>query len=972
MLASRIEYRGRPAIQVAYADITERKLIEEKLRQSEERYRLLIQRQSEGLGIVDQEEQFVFCNPAGEEIFGVPPGGLIGRNLREFTTPETFQIMRKGTQDRLAGKCSTYELEIIRPDGEKRQLLVTATPWRDKDGVIVGATAVFRDESERKLMEEKLRESEERYRSLFDQMRDGVYLSTHEGRFVDINPAFVRMFGYSSKQEMLDIKDIRKELYFSPEDRGSHFLDTGQEEVKVFRMRRKDGSEIWVEDHGRYIHDEQGKVIYHEGLLRDVTERVRAERALSESEESYRLLFEESPVGVGLATLDGTLISANKTLLDITGYSLEEFKKINLADIYLDPQARTKLLQILDRDGSITNFPARFKRKDGSLYDALLSASRLQVGGRDLVQTVCVDITRQMQMEEELRRRAQELNSLQETLLEITGRRELSRLLNSIVERAAGLLGAPGGGLYLCDPDRKEVRCVVAYNTIVNPVGVVLKYGEGAAGVVAQTEKPLIIDDYRTWARRAAVYEKDNPFGAVISAPMTWQGRVIGVIHVLRYDTKRFNERDLELLTIFANHAAIAVENARLYEQLDQHANQLEDMVKERAGKLAESEARYRRLFENSPVSLWEEDFSEVKKYLDDLQSRGTKDLRRYFIDHPEDLAKCASMVKVLDVNESTLSMYGAKSVEELRGELRRVFTHDFQDRFIEELVALSEGNTRFASEFDNQTLAGETKHVSLILNVVPGYENTLAKVLVSIIDLTERKAMETRLHEAERLAAVGETAAMVGHDLRNPLQGMAGALHLLKQESLTGDERDEMLRVIEKSLEYSDSIVRDLADYSGEIQLQLAEVTPKSIIGDAIGAVRVPKNLEVQNLAEDRPTLKADKDRLRRVFINLVENAIDAMPKGGTLTISSKETEGNAEITFIDTGLGMPEKVMDNPWRPLQTTKAKGLGLGLAICKRIVDAHGGSMSVKSKVGEGTTVSIRLPIKHNIAEVRQE
>lgn len=125
-------------------------------------------------------------------------------------------------------------------------------------------------------MEETLRESEERYRSLFDRMMDGVYRSTHDGRFVDVNDAMVKMFGFSSKEEMLNV-DIKKELYFAPSDRDSLFLDTGQEKTEVFRMRRKDGSEIWVEDHGHYVHDEQGNVIFHEGILRNVTERLRTE-----------------------------------------------------------------------------------------------------------------------------------------------------------------------------------------------------------------------------------------------------------------------------------------------------------------------------------------------------------------------------------------------------------------------------------------------------------------------------------------------------------------------------------------------------------------------------------------------------------------------------------------------------------------------------------------------------------------------
>ena len=135
-----------------------------------------------------------------------------------------------------------------------------------------------------------LRESEERYRSLFDRMMDGVYRSTHEGRFIDVNLAMVKMFGYSSKEEMLEV-DIKNDLYFAPEERGSHVLDTGQEEMDVYRMRRKDGSEIWVEDHGFYVHDELGNIIYHEGILRDITGRKQIEDTLAASEAELRALF---------------------------------------------------------------------------------------------------------------------------------------------------------------------------------------------------------------------------------------------------------------------------------------------------------------------------------------------------------------------------------------------------------------------------------------------------------------------------------------------------------------------------------------------------------------------------------------------------------------------------------------------------------------------------------------------------------
>lgn len=186
------------------------------------------------------------------------------------------------------------------------------------------------------------------------------------------------------------------------------------------------------------------------------------------------------------------------------------------------------------------------------------------------------DITKRQQAEDALHRRAEELAALHETGLDITAPHDLPTLLQTIVQRAARLLDAPGGGLYLCDPERQEVRCVVSFNTPRDYTGTVLKYGQGSAGMVAQTGEPLIIDDYQTWPDRAAVYEEEQPFTAVLSAPMIWQGQVTGVIHVLHdVEIRRFTQANLDLLTLFAQQVAIAVENARLLESERHHAEQL-------------------------------------------------------------------------------------------------------------------------------------------------------------------------------------------------------------------------------------------------------------------------------------------------------------------------------------------------------------------------------------------------------------
>lgn len=155
---------------------------------------------------------------------------------------------------------------------------------------------------------------------------------------------------------------------------------------------------------------------------------------------------------------------------------------------------------------------------------------------------------------------------------------------------------------------------------------------------------------------------------------------------------------------------------------------------------LRENESRYRNLFENFPISLWEEDFSDVKKCLDNLRNSGVKNFKKYFKDHPKEIINCVKLVKINDINKTTLDMYQAKNKKQLLGNLNKVFDKESYDVFKEELIALAKGNTTFESEAITKTLKGNNIKVQLRLAVAPGYEDTLSRVLVSINDLSKRK----------------------------------------------------------------------------------------------------------------------------------------------------------------------------------------------------------------------------------------
>ena len=224
-------------------------------------------------------------------------------------------------------------------------------------------------------------------------------------------------------------------------------------------------------------------------------------------------------------------------------------------------------------------------------------------------------------------------------------------------------------------------------------------------------------------------------------------------------------------------------------------------------------------------------------------------------------------------------------------------------------------------------------------------------------------------LKDTERLAAIGQTAGMVGHDLRNPLQTVIGELYLAKCEvdSLSEGEvksnLQESIHVIEEQAVYMDKIVSDLQAFVRPVRIDKKPINLNELVNSVLSSIATPANISVHmQIVDSFPEIKADPQLLKRVLINLVTNAVQAMPDGGTLTIKSQiEPKDQVSITVEDTGVGIPEKIKPQIFTPLFTTKPRGQGFGLAVCKRVIEAHGGTISFESQEGKGTKFTIILP-----------
>ncbi len=226
------------------------------------------------------------------------------------------------------------------------------------------------------------------------------------------------------------------------------------------------------------------------------------------------------------------------------------------------------------------------------------------------------------------------------------------------------------------------------------------------------------------------------------------------------------------------------------------------------------------------------------------------------------------------------------------------------------------------------------------------------------------------QLKNAERLAAIGATAGMVGHDIRNPLQAITNELYLTREAIENAPDVPskpaavESVAFIQDQVNYINKIVSDLQDYARPLKPTLSEVDLDKLINDSLSSLFVPSNVETNTRFEKfLPKIKTDPWMLKRIIVNLATNALQAMPDGGKLTIHAtyNKQANRVALTVEDMGVGMSLEVQKKLFTPLFTTKSKGQGFGLAVVKRLTEVLGGSISFESQEGKGTKFTVEIP-----------
>jgi two-component system NtrC family sensor kinase len=415
-------------------DITERKRMEREIRDATKRFEKIAEMGDDGIIVFDEDSRIEFANQMASEIMGIPKDqilrqeffSLIGKRDEEFL--EEMVMRGEGMGEKV---CT--EMSLHTPKNQVKETEVCIAPAQSEDGRIK-TYAYIRDITERKKFERALRESEEKYRNLFDRVRHGLYISTKEGHFVDCNQAMWGLLGYQNKEEFLKV-DIARDLYMDPKDRET-FMALVEKEgfVKDFEVdwKKKNGEKITVLLATTAKRDGKGKIIGYEGLNIDITDRKKMERELKEANDFLMNLIESSVDGIIVTDMKGDILIFNKGAEDLLGYKSEEVVgRMNIRSIYQPGVAKEVMEKLRSPDyggvGKLTSFPIFHRRKDGELIEGDLSASLIyDEKGKEIASVgIFKDLRERLKMERELR-------EIQQALLQSEKLAAMGRLTSQI------------------------------------------------------------------------------------------------------------------------------------------------------------------------------------------------------------------------------------------------------------------------------------------------------------------------------------------------------------------------------------------------------------------------------------------------------------------------------------------------------------------------------------------------------------
>jgi PAS domain S-box-containing protein len=997
---------------LVFRDVTERRQAERALEESEERHRRLIESMDDLVFSVDRAG--VFHTAGGSRLvdFGLKPEDVVGRSLADlFPQEEASGYQHRHEQVFEGGEALTYE-HTFEFAGVMRTDLTTVYPIKNEQGEVEQVGGICRDITERKQAEEALREERDRAQQYLDIAGVTIVVLDATGKVTLINKKGCEILGYT-EEEILGrdwfshfLPERNRDVVRSTFDQ----LMTGEiAPAKYYEnpVLTKAGEERLIAWHNTVLGDETGQIVGTLSSGEEITERKQAETMLQaqrdlglaltaayELDETLRICLDVAIRSSGLDCGGIYLVDDGSGDLHLAHHrglpsgfiaSASHFgadsanARIVLAGKPLytrHPEMGVPLDKVRQREGlgAIAILPVPYA---GQIIACLNVASHTLDQVPEFARTTLEAIASQIgnaiaraQAEEQIRHQAETLAALHETALELAAHQAQPDLLEAIVVRAVELLKATGGGMYLYRPASDDLEYVYTYKVAPKTVGIVLQRGEGLSGKVLEKGQAMTVTNYSHWDGRSPQFEGDQ-LDASIAVPIRWGDRILGVLNLDGDAPRTFTPQDIALLERFTPLAAAALENTRLL-GAEKQRRQVAETLQQAATVL------------NSTL--------ELRAVLDLILEQ----LQRVI---PYD---SASVQQLFDENLQIVAVHGFQQPDKITG---LTFTLDpkFPNcRVIETKAPVAIGDVpqdypvfreeaqRYGSGHIRSWLGIPLVVKERILGMIAldrtarqpftAEESNLVQIFANqaaiamenarlYSDLQEQMdeltSAQAQLVQSAKLAAIGELAAGVAHELNNPLTSILGFAEILEQDLKEDEFYHRNLQTIVNEAHRARRIVRGLLDFARQRSPERRPANVNQILQQTLNVIRyhLEKSRIVieENYATDLAFVSLDEGQIKQVFLNLISNAAQAMPEGGTLHLQTAQIDHEATVSFTDSGAGISVEDRDRIFDPFFSTKTSGTGLGLSVSLGIVESHEGGITVESQIGKGSTFTVWLP-----------
>ena len=841
----------------------------------------------------------------------------------------------------------------------------------EKEGDQIATNAVNHDIIERKRVEAALKRSEERY--ALSQQAANIGSWDWDIRTGDLcwSDMIEPIFGFGRGEF-----DATYEAFLDcihPEDR-QHVIDSvnacveaGEDYDIEHRIVWPDGTARWISETGAVFREEHGEAIRMLGIVQDITERkwaeeererllTRVQQDRQQIEELARVLERErytlqaimENTQAHLAYLDPqfNFVRVNSAYARGSGYSEKEL--IGRNHFALFPHAEN---QAIFEEVSGTGRPVTFHAKPfvypdrpelGITYwDWTLMPVKDGDGRVEGLVLSLLDVTQRERSREALRRYADRLQVLHEIDQAIVATHSEEEIAQAALRHVRQLVPCLRASVMVFDFEASEMSLLAAHADGESRLGKGWRGSLEWAWFVEGLEQGQIhvVEDILALSPSSPLMEALQAEGvrAYVNVPIVSHGKPIGSLNLGMASPGDVASEQAEIAREVADELAIGIHHARLHQQVQRHADELEKEVARRTAALRASEARIRAIFEGAGLGMALVDMEgrlvESNPALQEILRRRAEEIRGMSlmeITHPDDAA-------------ADTKLYG-------------------------ELMAGKRDDDKYKVKRRYVRKDGQLRWCNLTVSLVQKARGRSQYAIVMVEDITEQKQIQQALIQSEKLAVTGRLAASLAHEINNPLQSVIGCLGLAEESLAEGEDAGEFLQIATEELERAAGIVTQLRDLNRPSKPEERKPTDVNALLEQVLMLtkkqcqkyQVEVNWEV---ADDLPPLMLVPDRMQQVLLNLVLNAVEAMPEGGRLQVGTSHTSdpSGVYISFADSGRGIAPNTISRVFDPFYTTKPEGLGLGLYITRNIVEEHGGHVEAESQVGEGATFKVWLP-----------